>query len=62
MLISDYVNPIIIGNPYEIVMNVFAEEIIKSNGTSQKIINLPLPIDDLKQRRPDFKKTRELLG
>lgn len=61
LLMSDYVLPVNIGNPNEITMNDFAQEIIKLTGTSQKIINLPLPTDDPKQRRPDITKAQELL-
>ncbi len=62
LLMSDYVFPVNIGNPNEITMNDFAEEIIKLTGTSQKIINLPLPTDDPKQRRPDITKAKGILG
>ena len=40
----------------------FAEEIIKLTGTQQKVIYNPLPKDDPKQRQPDIKKAREILG
>ena len=62
LLHSDYVYPVNIGNPNEITMNDFAKEIIKLTGTNQKIIYLPLPQDDPKQRQPDITKARELLG
>ena len=62
LLMSDYVYPVNIGNPNEISMNDFAEEIIKLTGTNQKVINLPLPTDDPKQRRPDITKAQEILG
>jgi dTDP-glucose 4,6-dehydratase len=62
LLLSDYAYPVNIGNPNEITMNEFAEEIIKLSGTDQKVVYLPLPQDDPKQRRPDIKKARELLG
>lgn len=62
LLMSDYVYPVNIGNPNEITMNDFAQEIIKLTGTGQKVINLPLPTDDPKQRRPDITKAKELLG
>jgi dTDP-glucose 4,6-dehydratase len=62
LLMSDYVLPVNIGNPNEITMNDFAQEIIKLTGTSQKIINLPLPTDDPKQRRPDITKAQNILG
>lgn len=62
LLLSDYSFPVNIGNPNEITMNEFAEEIIKLTGTTQKVINLPLPKDDPKQRQPDIRKAKELLG
>ncbi len=62
LLLSDYVYPVNIGNPDEITIKEFAEEIIKLTGTSQKIIYKPLPKDDPKQRQPDITKAQELLG
>lgn len=62
LLHSDYVHPVNIGNPNEITMNDFAQEIIKLTGTDQKIIYLPLPQDDPKQRQPDITKAQEILG
>ena len=62
LLHSDYVYPVNIGNPNEITMNDFAQEIIKLTGTNQKIIYLPLPKDDPKQRQPDITKAQNLLG
>lgn len=62
LLLSDYVNPVNIGNPDEITIKEFAEEIIKLTGTDQKIIYKPLPTDDPKQRQPDITRAKELLG
>src|SRR6187431_3250398 len=62
LLISDYVMPVNIGNPDEISLKDFAEEIIKLTGTEQKIIYKPLPVDDPKQRQPDITKAKEVLG
>jgi len=62
LLLSDYVYPVNIGNPDEISIKEFAEEIIKLTGTDQKIIYKPLPTDDPKQRQPDITKAKELLG
>jgi dTDP-glucose 4,6-dehydratase len=61
LLMSDYVLPMNIGNPAEITIKEFAEEIIKLTGTTQKIIRQPLPKDDPKQRQPDIRKAREIL-
>lgn len=62
LLLSDYVFPVNIGNPDEITIKEFAEEIIKLTGTDQKIIYKPLPKDDPKQRQPDITKAKEILG
>ncbi len=62
LLFSDYVQPVNIGNPDEIIIKEFGEEIIKLTGTSQKLISLPLPTDDPKQRKPDITKAKEFLG
>jgi dTDP-glucose 4,6-dehydratase len=62
LLMSDYHLPVNIGNPDEITILQFAEEIIKLTGTSQKIITKPLPQDDPRQRQPDIRKAKELLG
>jgi dTDP-glucose 4,6-dehydratase len=59
---SEYPYPVNIGNPDEITIKEFGEEIIKLTGTSQKLISKPLPQDDPKQRRPDITKAREILG
>jgi dTDP-glucose 4,6-dehydratase len=62
LLMSDYVFPVNIGNPDEISLKDFAEEIIALTGTTQKIVYHPLPKDDPKQRKPDITKAREILG
>ncbi|SKB72687.1 GDP-mannose 4,6 dehydratase, partial [Parapedobacter luteus] len=62
LLHSDYPYPVNIGNPDEITIKQFGEEIIKLTGTSQKLVYRELPVDDPKQRRPDITKARELLG
>lgn len=62
LLMSDYVQPMNIGNPSEITIKQFGDEIIKLTGTSQKLISKPLPTDDPKQRRPDITKAKAILG
>jgi len=62
LLMSDYVQPMNIGNPSEITIKQFGDEIIKLTGTSQKLISKPLPTDDPKQRRPDISKAKAILG
>lgn len=61
LLLSDHVQPVNIGNPSEITIKEFGEEIIKLTGTNQKLISLPLPQDDPKQRKPDISKAKEIL-
>ena len=62
LLKSDYSLPINIGNPQEITIMDFAEEIIKLTGTDQKIVYKPLPKDDPLQRQPDISKAKKILG
>lgn len=62
LLLSDYHMPVNIGNPDEISLKDFAEEVIKLTGTAQKIIYKPLPVDDPKQRKPDIARAKEILG
>ena len=62
LLMSDYAGPVNIGNPDEITIRQFAEEIIRLTGTNQKIVYQPLPTDDPMQRQPDISKAREILG
>jgi len=61
LLHSDCVEPVNIGNPDEITISQFAEEIIALTGTNQKVVYRDLPIDDPKQRQPDISKARALL-
>jgi len=62
LLMSDYELPVNIGNPHEITIRDFAEEIIKLTGTTQKVIYKDLPKDDPMQRQPDISKAKEILG
>lgn len=62
LLESDYSKPVNIGNPSEITISQFAEEIISLTGTEQKVIYKDLPVDDPKQRKPDITKAQELLN
>ncbi|WP_298542599.1 UDP-glucuronic acid decarboxylase family protein [uncultured Aquimarina sp.] len=61
LLFSDYVYPVNIGNPNEITIKDFAEEIIKLTGTDQKVIYKPLPVNDPLQRQPDITRAKEIL-
>ncbi len=62
LLMSDYAQPVNIGNPDEITIKDFAEEIIRLTQTNQKVVYKELPTDDPKQRRPDITMAREILG
>jgi len=62
LLHSNYTLPVNIGNPDEISIKDFAEEIIKLTGTNQKVVYHDLPVDDPKQRQPDISKAKEILN
>lgn len=62
LLLSDHPHPVNIGNPDEITIRQFGEEIIKLTGTDRQLVFRDLPVDDPKQRRPDITKAREILG
>ncbi len=62
LLMSDYHLPVNIGNPAEITINEFAEEILKLTGSQQKVIHTDLPQDDPKQRQPDITLAKKILG
>jgi dTDP-glucose 4,6-dehydratase len=62
LLLSDYSSPVNIGNPSEITLLQFAEEVLALTGSNSKIVYEPLPQDDPKQRRPNITKAQELLG
>ncbi|MBL0131787.1 MAG: SDR family oxidoreductase [Chitinophagaceae bacterium] len=62
LLLSDYSMPVNIGNPNEISLKEFAEEILALTGNKVKIIYKPLPVDDPKQRQPDITRARTILG
>ena len=62
LLLSDFHLPVNMGNPSEITIKDFAEEIIKLTGTTQKVVYLDLPKDDPKQRQPDITKAKAILG
>ena len=62
LLLSDCADPVNVGNPHEITIGQFAEEIIKLTGTDQKVIYKPLPTDDPKQRQPDITKAKAIVN
>jgi len=61
LMMSDYDLPVNIGNPVEMTMVQFAEQIIKATGSKSKIVFKPLPQDDPKQRKPDITKAKKFL-
>lgn len=62
LLFSDHHLPVNIGNPEEISLKDFAEEILSFTGAKQKIVFKPLPADDPRQRQPDITKAKKLLN
>jgi dTDP-glucose 4,6-dehydratase len=62
LLLSDYTMPVNIGNPSEITLLQFAEEVLALTGSKSKIVFEALPQDDPKQRQPNITKAKELLG
>lgn len=59
---SDFHEPVNIGNPREMTIKQFAEEIIRITGTSSRIEYKPLPVDDPKVRQPDITRAKTILG
>jgi dTDP-glucose 4,6-dehydratase len=62
LLMSNHTEPLNIGNPHEITISQFAEEIMELTGTDQKVVYQPLPVNDPMQRQPDITKAKEVLG
>ena len=62
LLMSNYVYPVNIGNPHEITIKAFAEEIIKLTGTTTKIVYKELPVNDPLQRQPDITLAKKILN
>ena len=59
---SDFHEPVNLGNPREMTIKQFAEEIIRITGTKSTIEYKPLPVDDPKVRQPDITRAKEVLG
>ena len=59
---DDFTGPVNIGNPGEFTIRELAEKVIAMTGSRSKLVQLPLPQDDPKQRRPDISKAREILN
>jgi dTDP-glucose 4,6-dehydratase len=62
LLMSDHSEPVNIGNPHEITISEFAEEIMELTGTDQKVVYKELPVNDPMQRKPNISKAQALLG
>ncbi|MCB0678553.1 MAG: SDR family oxidoreductase, partial [Saprospiraceae bacterium] len=63
LLLSDHAQPVNIGNPDEITIKEFGEEILELVGNPKaRLVYMPLPVDDPKVRQPDITKAREILG
>ena len=62
LLISDYADPVNIGNPTEMTVLQFANEVLRLTGSASEIVFKPLPVDDPKVRQPDITLAREVLG
>lgn len=62
LLDKDYPEPVNLGNPAEITIKEFAEEIRALAGSKSEIVYKPLPKDDPKQRKPNIARAKELLG
>jgi len=62
LLLSNETDPVNIGNPDEITIKEFAEEVIKQTNSKSKIVYKPLPVDDPKVRQPNIEKAKKILG
>jgi dTDP-glucose 4,6-dehydratase len=62
LMMSDFHEPVNIGNPREMTISEFGEEIRKITGTKSKIEYKPLPVDDPKVRQPNIDRARKVLG
>jgi dTDP-glucose 4,6-dehydratase len=62
LAMTDYHEPVNIGNPAEMTVLQFAEEIIRLTGSKSKIDFRPLPVDDPRVRQPDITKAKDFLG
>jgi dTDP-glucose 4,6-dehydratase len=62
LAMSNYHEPVNLGNPREMTIKQFADQIIRITGTKSKIEYKPLPVDDPKVRQPDITRAKEVLG
>ena len=54
--------PINLGNPGEFTMKELAQMVVELTGTNSKLIHMPLPADDPRQRQPDISKAKSILN
>ena len=62
LAMSDFHEPVNLGNPREMTIKQFADEIIRITGTKSAIEYRPLPVDDPRVRQPDIARAKEVLG
>jgi dTDP-glucose 4,6-dehydratase len=62
LMMSDFHEPVNIGNPREMTIRQFAEEILRITGAACQIEHKPLPVDDPKVRQPDITRAKTILG
>ena len=62
LMMSDFVEPVNIGNPNEMSVLEFADKVIEIIGSESRIVFEELPVDDPKVRRPDISRAKEVLG
>jgi dTDP-glucose 4,6-dehydratase len=62
LMLSDERYPVNLGNPLEMTILEFAQQICKLTNSSSQIVRMPLPEDDPRQRQPDISKARQILG
>ncbi len=59
---KDVIGPINIGNPNEFSISDLVSEVVELTGSRSKVVQLPLPEDDPRQRQPDITKAKNILG
>jgi dTDP-glucose 4,6-dehydratase len=62
LMMSDTADPVNIGNPHELTIRQLAERIVALTGSSSRIVERPLPVDDPRVRQPDISRARAILG
>jgi Nucleoside-diphosphate-sugar epimerases len=62
LALSDYHEPVNIGNPEEMTILAFAQKILEITAAKSEIVTAPLPVDDPKVRQPDITRAKKLLG